>query len=1070
MKSLFDISKEYILNLESRKYQLIYVEPNGYVDCGGSSIVYKAREYGKKGLVIIKEFYPHNLKIKRKEEDGSIDVYEMQKEEYKKLMARAKSESAKTDAFSFDNGNKDARFFKYEDPVEANNTLYTVIETDKGDILLNMIIDGFFKDKDFTYICDCILMILKELKPIHDEELLHLDISPANIYFSKIGESDLLTDYLVRLIDFNSAYSRSDIAQNEDWVPSIKDGYSAHELVSFKGKEYLNYYTDLYSVAAIFFELLVGRKPEGMDILSPKRWQSILTCESGYLAGATQELIKETSKFFKNNLSITPDDRFKNIEEMRNAIEKLKVLRKEHVIHDNRKEHPPSKHFVGRESKLKEIDNKLQNYSYVILAGMGGTGKTELAKKYAWDNQGKYDKIQFVSFNENLLSTIASIELDNDEKSDVNIFQIKMSALEKCDEKTLIIIDNYDVPDDKNFDKFVSHKYNVIFTSRVTPQDEYKENEIDISSMENKDDLLKLFYAYYNPKLKTEEVKEEEKATVYEIIKHVQGHTMTVMLIALAMKEDEIEPKDMLERLKKGLDTQLTDYPVKKDDEYSYKTMYGHIKTLFDIAKIRTNDNYVFIMTNMAIVPYTGMDKNTFYDWALKERYESNEYNSRNRSDLEVLIRRGWIKENNHAISLHPVISEVANKELKPDSKKCAELIKNMMRFKGYYNVQKICLDLACERICDETLLRARLMNRYARIVLNMDDNNKAQEYNEKALAIIEKISGNKLLLKWRMKIFKIFTKNSNHDYFEITYDCYETICDCYITKGEIYFNEGNYQDAIEWFKQALPFSKSRIFYDINVWCDYYTAWIYDNIGECYSCLGDYKTAIDWRLKAPNIFEKENNLLKTAEVYYITGTDYFNLGMYHEALDFFKKALPCLKFYKPNVVAAAVYEDMSRACLHLNDTQKALEYCKKCHKALSGCEGSLALSEKVTYDLEICANSNRDSEAWEWYYYAIINIIVDSVKFWYAYDIYPLRGSLRLAAEWLPKFSSILEERWGMEHPLIIEICELITEINEILGKKEKSIEYKEEANKNQPEPITQPPSITEGIRTVLYH
>jgi len=907
MTTLLDIDKEYVLDLNGKEYQLIYVKPEGYAGLGGSSIVYKARgKSGKGNFVVIKEFYPvikgfnpHNLHINRKE-DGSVCVDEKEKYEELKTQAKARAMNEHNIADklrSYYGDDNDPWIPEYKEPVEANNTIYTIIVTEKGNILSNMIVNGFFIDKNFIDICEYMLKILEALKHVHDGKCLHLDVAVDNIFFSTSG--------IAKLIDYNSAYC--DGIQNLSWIPSRKYGYSAYELVHFKGMEHLSCKTDFFSVTAVFFQLLIGRRPEGMDWLLPERWQSKLTGKSGYLAGATPELIEETNKFLKKGLSRKPGNRFKDIEEMKAEIETLKVLRAEHVIRDNRNEHPPSNHFVGRESKLKEIDDKLQEYGFVILVGMGGTGKSELSRKFA--SEGKYDKIQFVTFNENLLSTIAnSIELDNYDKGD-DIFKIKMSALQNCDEKTLIIVDNYNVPDDDYILKFVTHKYKVIFTSRVTPLDEYNEHVIDVSSME-KDDLLDLFYAYYAPKDKTT----VNEATVNDIIKLVQGHTMTVMLIARAMEVDEIEPKDMLERLKKGLDTQLTNFHVKKDDKDSNKTMYGHIKTLFNMAEIHSKKDYEFIMTNMAIVPYTGMDMDTFYDWtALRERYGSNEYNGRNRSDLKELISRGWIQENNHAISLHSVISEVANSELKPDSTKCAELIKNMIAFAKDDEIngdfRKLFLDLACKRICDETLLTASLMNSYAGIGLTMYvdmDIKTAQKYNKKALTIIEKISSN--------------NKNSNQDYSYNDIIMVALYYDCYITMGKIFANIDDYKGAIEWFNRVLPSS-------IIGKLDHYTAETYNDIGECYDNRGYYKTAIDWYLKALNIFEKElgKDNLRTALVYWTIGDNYLRLEMYHEALDFYKKALPG---FKGMLYINLVQDHMSEAYLKLNDTQKARE----CHE------------------------------------------------------------------------------------------------------------------------------------------
>ncbi len=46
--------------------------------------------------------------------------------------------------------------------------------------------------------------------------------------------------------------------------------------------------------------------------------------------------------------------------------------------------------FVGREQELSRINQAFQQSSPVVLSGMGGSGKTELALQYAWQHKGDY--------------------------------------------------------------------------------------------------------------------------------------------------------------------------------------------------------------------------------------------------------------------------------------------------------------------------------------------------------------------------------------------------------------------------------------------------------------------------------------------------------------------------------------------------------------------------------------------------------------------------------------------------------------------------------------------------------
>ena len=53
--------------------------------------------------------------------------------------------------------------------------------------------------------------------------------------------------------------------------------------------------------------------------------------------------------------------------------------------------------FSGRELQLKQIEEGLLDNNIVVLTGLGGTGKTQIAVEYAFLNRNKYpDKYQYV--------------------------------------------------------------------------------------------------------------------------------------------------------------------------------------------------------------------------------------------------------------------------------------------------------------------------------------------------------------------------------------------------------------------------------------------------------------------------------------------------------------------------------------------------------------------------------------------------------------------------------------------------------------------------------------------------
>jgi len=441
MKTLIDLLPGNILTLEEISYKLIDNEDE--VRQGGSSLVYKAQQIGGRDdgeIFMIKELCPYSLycetpKIERVingNRKGFIqfinDANEVKNSESKELFEnmkiRAENEAEIVKKLSFDeeNENNSRWYLRYGKPVRKNGTLYTVIKTESGETLDVMIREWkkFFGDKDFVFICDCMLKILNALEPMHKCNYLHLDISPDNIYFSEFTEN---TDdsLFARLIDYNSAFLLGSTPSN--WIPSFKRGYSADELMPrpiTKAQNFSNLResTDLYSVAAIFFRLLIGRTIQDEDWSNLDGWQ--INKEHELFAEATDKLIRMTNDFLRKGIALEPDLRFKKADEMRREIKALRNeaqkrtlfgymeedisdIKKAVVIDSAKINHTPQeresrfhfsakgKHFVALEGRQQElayltdfcsVENKLP-FSWWVVTGAGGTGKSRLCYEFA---------------------------------------------------------------------------------------------------------------------------------------------------------------------------------------------------------------------------------------------------------------------------------------------------------------------------------------------------------------------------------------------------------------------------------------------------------------------------------------------------------------------------------------------------------------------------------------------------------------------------------------------------------------------------------------------------------------
>ena len=120
--------------------------------------------------------------------------------------------------------------------------------------------------------------------------------------------------------------------------------------------------------------------------------------------------------------------------------------------------------FAGRNDLLEEIHRQFLNGERVLfLEGIGGIGKSELAKQYALSHTDLYDRILFVTYVDslqNLVCDSSQIEIDplerRDEETDEGFFQRKMQIFRSLtDEHTLLIVDKFDVDGDPDLKLFL---------------------------------------------------------------------------------------------------------------------------------------------------------------------------------------------------------------------------------------------------------------------------------------------------------------------------------------------------------------------------------------------------------------------------------------------------------------------------------------------------------------------------------------------------------------------------------------------------------------------------------------
>lgn len=190
-----------------------------------------------------------------------------------------------------------------------NGTLYTVLSESGGrDIAASE------KPKTLKILTRRMLSLLDALSAFHESNLMHLDISPDNILLVGKGENERCM-----LIDYNSAFSPEDLKYGNDAYFSVKQGFTAPEVIS-KNTPSISWSADLYSVAAVFFFMLMDRPLSLSETLQKNPPD---TANADLLKDAPETVKAQVKTILKKGLNALPGRRYAAIPEMREAFSEL---------------------------------------------------------------------------------------------------------------------------------------------------------------------------------------------------------------------------------------------------------------------------------------------------------------------------------------------------------------------------------------------------------------------------------------------------------------------------------------------------------------------------------------------------------------------------------------------------------------------------------------------------------------------------------------------------------------------------------------------------------------------------
>ena len=303
--------------------------------------------------------------------------------------------------------------------------------------------------------------------------------------------------------------------------------------------------------------------------------------------------------------------------------------------------------FVGRNSEEKEINEILLRHHILLINGVGGIGKTALAKKIYFDLEDTYKHIAWIQFKnsweESLISSIFAVDYQFPEGSiKKEKYEIVFHFLSNLKGNVLIIIDNFNSiePGDLAEISKLSNA-DIIITSRCQPVG------IPIYTLEppSEEECKKIFKANY---LFPDVLTFEDDLIIEEIIKRSQRYTLVIELIAKSICYANKSISEFWNELKQQ-NYQLKEIKLYANSDWNDRFVNEEIalqmSKVYDLV-ILTDEEKTIAQLLSILPPFSKILLSDLKCWV---SFSCDNI-------IVILSNKGWIRCENQEVYMHEII------------------------------------------------------------------------------------------------------------------------------------------------------------------------------------------------------------------------------------------------------------------------------------------------------------------------------------------------------------------------------------------------------------------------------
>lgn len=590
--------------------------------------------------------------------------------------------------------------------------------------------------------------------------------------------------------------------------------------------------------------------------------------------------------------------------------------------------------FVGRKDYLEELKKKVCANHVVVLTGMAGIGKKELARKFA--DIYYPNKAFSLRYNCSLEDTFTlpqdSYGVFEDEtpisgKDQLSlIFNVLKSQLS---EELLWIIEDAD--ENANWDLLNNLPCHFLITCNHLPNEiNHQGYEVMSIGFMKQEEAKQLFLNHYKTNGKGD-FSSNELNCLNSIVKKANGHPLTLELIAKICREARISLKEMAYRIDEhGFDLSDIGIEILRNNDPMERTFMEHMVKLCDISAVEQEMKNALCKLCVLNIDHI-------------EKKEVCALVGESGNVINKLVRYGWLVENNYKISMCRVWAGVLKYALKPKYQEFTDQItwlkarlqktKENKRFQfvqqviglqyfkenggtdladlndavGRHQLQQYCLNDAlvlfqnsyairnCISGCDTIMAKFNIAETY----YEMGKYPKAETLYKELLDEGSIEDSMKVGIYNRLdSVYRKMRRNKDDSfgYLESASDLCQNVygednllmASVYNHKGCWYIDNGEYGTAKYYFDKALQIRIKYLGEESRG-----VAEIYLNLGVALEKEGEYNEARTNNKEARRIYRKlfkKKHVLK-ADLDNNIGIVYYSEGKYSEALRYYQKAL-----------------------------------------------------------------------------------------------------------------------------------------------------------------------------------